>query len=65
MEAATHYADSNGVSIAYQVYGEGPLDLILVPDFVSHAEVLPEEPQVARLLRRLASFSRLIISCGR
>ncbi|HET7120218.1 MAG TPA: adenylate/guanylate cyclase domain-containing protein [Solirubrobacterales bacterium] len=61
MEADTYYADSDGVNIAYQVYGEGPLDLILVPGFVSHAEVLPEEPLVARMLRRLASFSRLIV----
>jgi pimeloyl-ACP methyl ester carboxylesterase len=61
MEAATHYADSDGVSIAYQVHGEGPLDLLLVPGFVSHAELLPEEPSIARFFRRLASFSRLIV----
>ena len=61
MEAATRYADSHGQSIAFQVHGDGPLDLVLVPGFVSHVEVLWEEPAVARFLRRLASFSRLIL----
>ncbi len=41
MEAETHYADSEGVSIAYQVHGEGPLDLVLVPGFVSQVELRP------------------------
>jgi class 3 adenylate cyclase len=61
METQTHYADSNGVSIAYQVHGEGPLDLVFVPGFVFHLEVMWEEPVVARFFRRLASFSRLIM----
>jgi pimeloyl-ACP methyl ester carboxylesterase len=61
MEAETHYADSDGVQIAYQVQGDGPLDLLLVPGFVSHAELLTEEPGVARFFRRLTSFSRLVV----
>jgi class 3 adenylate cyclase len=61
MESEIYYADANGVSIAYQVYGDGPIDLVLVPGFVSHAEVLPEEPSVAHILRRLSSFSRLVV----
>lgn len=61
MEAPTHYADSNGVSIAYQVHGEGPLDLVFVPGFVSHVELIWEEPSVARFFRRLASFARLVV----
>ena len=61
MEAETRYADSGGVSIAYQVHGEGPLDLVFVPGFVSHLELLWEDPAVARFFRRLASFSRLIM----
>lgn len=60
-EASTRYADSAGVSIAYQVHGEGDLDLVLVPGFVSQVELLWEEPALARFLRRLASFSRLIV----
>jgi pimeloyl-ACP methyl ester carboxylesterase len=61
VEAETHYADSDGVSIAYQVHGEGDLDLVFVPGFVSHLELFWEEPATARMLRRLASFARLII----
>src|SRR3954467_10304925 len=56
----THYAKSGPVNIAYQVIGDGPLDLILVPGFVSHVEVAWEEPRYARFLNRLASFTRLI-----
>jgi class 3 adenylate cyclase len=61
MEAETRYADSDGVKIAYQVHGEGPLDLVFVPGFVSHLELLWEEPPVARFFRRLSSFARLIM----
>ncbi len=62
MEPATRYAQSpDGTNIAFQVHGEGPLDLVFVPGFVSHVELIWEEPAIARLLRRLASFSRLIV----
>jgi len=61
MEANTQYADSDGVSIAYQVHGEGPLDLVFVPGFVSHLELLWEVPPVARFFRRLSSSARLIM----
>jgi class 3 adenylate cyclase len=56
----TRYAKSGDVNIAYQVVGSGPLDLILVPGWVSHVEWCWEEPGFARFLRSLASFSRLI-----
>jgi class 3 adenylate cyclase len=61
VDAPTRYADSSGVSIAYQVHGEGELDLVFVPGFVSHVELLWEHPSVARFLRRLGSFARLIV----
>lgn len=61
MEAETNYADSGGVSIAYQVHGDGPVELVLVPGFVSHVELLTEEPGVARFFRRLGSFSRMAV----
>jgi pimeloyl-ACP methyl ester carboxylesterase len=61
MEIETRYADSDGVSIAYQVHGEGPLDLVFVPGFVSHVELFWDDPSVARFLRRLASFARVVI----
>ena len=57
----TRYAKSGEVNIAYQVVGDGPRDLVLVPGWVSNVEVLWEEPALARFLRRLASFSRLIL----
>lgn len=62
MDGPTQYAQSpDGASIAFQVHGEGPLDLVFVPGFVSHVELIWEEPAIARFLRRLASFSRLIV----
>jgi pimeloyl-ACP methyl ester carboxylesterase len=61
MEPTTQYADSGGVSIAYQVHGEGPLDLVFVPGFVSHVELIWTEPVVAAFFRRLASFARLVV----
>lgn len=54
------FAKNGGVSLAYQVVGDGEFDLVFVPGFVSHALAGWEEPRHARLLRRLASFSRLI-----
>ena len=57
----TQYAKSGDVSIAYQVAGEGPFDLVLVPGFVSHVEMIWEMPLAARAFERLASFSRLIL----
>jgi pimeloyl-ACP methyl ester carboxylesterase len=61
MEPTTHYAGSGGVSIAYQVHGEGPIDLVFVPGFVSHVELIWTEPVVAAFFRRLASFARLVV----
>jgi pimeloyl-ACP methyl ester carboxylesterase/DNA-binding CsgD family transcriptional regulator len=61
VQPKTRYAKSGSVSIAYQVMGDGPLDLVMVPGFVSHVEVAWEEPRLARFLTRLASFSRLIV----
>ena len=58
----TRYAlAAGGVNVAYQVIGDGPMDLVFVPSAMSHIEVYWEEPAVARYLRRLASFSRLIM----
>jgi class 3 adenylate cyclase len=54
------YAQSGDVHVAYQVVGEGDLDLVLVQGFASNLDVEWEHPAVARFLRGLASFSRLI-----
>ena len=61
MRPTTRYARSGDYSIAYQVVGDGPLDLVYVPGFVSHVEHAWEDPDLARFLNRLASFSRLIL----
>ena len=57
----THYVKSDDVHIAYQVVGDGPLDVLLVPGFVSHIEAVWQGPASSAFLRRLASFSRLIL----
>ena len=56
----TKYADSHGLSIAYQVMGEGDVDLIIAPGLISHVELLHEFPGYTRYLRRLAEFARVI-----
>jgi pimeloyl-ACP methyl ester carboxylesterase len=61
MTPETRYARSGDVNIAYQVVGDAPRDLVLVPGWVSNIEVFWEEPACARFLERLASFTRLIL----
>jgi class 3 adenylate cyclase len=60
VNAETRYAKSGDVYIAYQVTGSGALDLVMVPGFVSHVELLWEHPHAARFVSRLASFCRVI-----
>jgi len=57
----TRYARSGSVNIAYQVLGDGPIDLVFVMGWVSHLEMFWQEPSFARFLRKLAGFSRLIL----
>jgi class 3 adenylate cyclase len=57
----TQYAQSEGVNIAYQVVGDGPVDLVYVPGWVSHVELAWELPDLVAGFERLASFSRLIL----
>src|SRR5947209_15960525 len=61
MPPQTHYAKSGEVNIAYQVVGNGPIDLVFVPGFVSHLDLQWADPRIARFLEKLASFSRLIM----
>ena len=61
MVPETKYAKSGNLHIAYQVIGGGSLDLVFVHGWISHIEHLWEEPSIARFLRGLASFSRLIL----
>jgi pimeloyl-ACP methyl ester carboxylesterase len=61
MRPRTAYARNGDVRIAYQVVGDGPLDLILTPGFVSHVDLWWMLPESRRFMERLASFSRLIL----
>jgi pimeloyl-ACP methyl ester carboxylesterase len=61
MTPDTRYTSSGGINIAYQVVGGGPIDLVLVPGWVSNVEAFWEEPNFARFLGELSSFSRLIL----
>src|SRR5271156_6741383 len=56
----TRYALSGDVNIAFQVMGDGPIDIIMVPGIVSHVEFLHEFYGYTEFLRRLASFARVV-----
>jgi pimeloyl-ACP methyl ester carboxylesterase len=58
----TRYARTDdGVAVAYQVVGDGPLDIVYANSFMSHVEVLWDYPRAARFCERMAAFSRLIL----
>jgi pimeloyl-ACP methyl ester carboxylesterase/DNA-binding CsgD family transcriptional regulator len=57
----TRYARSGEARIAYQVVGQGSIDLVLVPGFPSNLEILWEDPGYSHLVKRLFAFSRLIL----
>jgi len=56
----TRFTKSGDAHIAYQVVGDGPIDVVYVQGFVSNMEMNWQEPSYARFLSRIASFSRLI-----
>ena len=57
----TRYAKSGEVHIAYQIFGSEPIDLVLIPGFVSHIENYWEQPDFARWFLGLASFARVVM----
>lgn len=57
---ATRFARNGDVHLAYQVVGDGPIDLLFVDDWVHHVELIWEVAEYARFLRRLSGFARLI-----
>jgi len=61
MAPPTRYARSGELHIAYQVVGDGPVDLVYIPSWISAVEHYWDEPLVSRYFSRLASFSRLIM----
>jgi class 3 adenylate cyclase len=56
----TRYARSKEGSVAYQIVGDGPRDLVFIPWWATNVEIMWEEPTIARFLNRLGSFSRLL-----
>jgi class 3 adenylate cyclase len=59
-EREVHYADSGGLQIAYEVIGDGPLDIVLGLDFGANIDLIHEVPEGDRCLRRFGEFGRLI-----
>jgi pimeloyl-ACP methyl ester carboxylesterase len=57
----TRFAQSGGLSIAYQVVGDGPIDLVFVPGFMSHVELNWEYPFYSSVLEPFTQFARLIV----
>ena len=60
MQPETRYARSEDGYVAYQVVGDGPLDLVFIPSWASNVEVMWEEPSIARFFPRLSTFSRVL-----
>src|SRR5215475_8224517 len=60
VQPETRYARSGDVNVAYQVLGEGSVDIVYV-DVISHLEIMWEVPSIAAFLNRLGSFGRLIM----
>jgi len=59
--AATRYVRSGETRIAYRVLGQGSVDLLLLPGFLSNLDILPEDPGYCRLVKRLSAFGRLVL----
>ncbi len=61
MRPETRYARSGDVNIAYQVVGDGPIDLVVVPGWISNVDFAWEDPLYGDWMRRLTAFSRVIV----
>ena len=61
MPPQTRYARSGEVGIAYQVFGEGELDLVVAFPFLSHLDLMWENPALSRFVDRLGSFARVLV----
>lgn len=61
MRAETEYTRSGDVSIAYQVLGDGPIDLVMAPGWIFHLELVWEQPEFERMMRKLTPHFRVIL----
>ena len=55
-----HYARNGDVALAYQVFGDGPLELVYAPQWINNLEVAWHNPLFARFLNRLGSFAQVL-----
>ncbi len=55
-----HYVRNGDVALAYQVFGDGPVELVYAPQWINNLEVAWGNPLFARFLNRLASFARVV-----
>ncbi len=55
------YARNGDISIAYTVMGDGPVEMVFVPGFVGHLEIVFESPLAQSFFERLASFARVVV----
>jgi class 3 adenylate cyclase/pimeloyl-ACP methyl ester carboxylesterase len=60
VQAVTQYAKSGDIHIAYQAFGDGPINLVMVPGFVSNVESYWDQPDYARFLNHLGSYARVV-----
>jgi pimeloyl-ACP methyl ester carboxylesterase len=61
MQPDARYAKSGNIHVGYQVFGEGPINLVIVPGFVSNIELFWDEADLARFLLRIAGYGRVAI----
>jgi class 3 adenylate cyclase len=61
MTPQTKYAKSGSVSIAYQVFGDGPIDIVVIPGWLSNIDIFWEEPGFVRFSQRLGKFARVML----
>src|SRR3954464_1904022 len=62
MSRPIRYARNGDVDVAYRIWGDGPHDIVLILDWMSHIEVITELPDLARYLERLSTFGRVIMT---
>jgi pimeloyl-ACP methyl ester carboxylesterase len=59
--AETRYARAGDLSLAYQMFGDGPVDIVFAGSFVSHVEMMWASPEIKAFFDRMAAFSRVVI----
>jgi pimeloyl-ACP methyl ester carboxylesterase len=57
----TSYAKCGGLSLAYQVFGDGPIELVVAGSFASHIELYWTMPEFVAFFERLSTFCRVLL----